>query len=825
MRDLDSFSDAPSPSEPSKSSAPKADTTADTSLLPTPTPKFFRGKGGKPLAITANYLKLGVEPGKGVFEYEVRFDPRVDSRDLRFRLLNQHRETIGATKVFDGVKLYLPIQITLPGPLVSKSPLSEEEHKVSLHFKRRCGPNDRETLQLYNILFNKIMRILKFTQHNRSFFNATDAYHIPAYKLQVWPGYVTVADNYEDGLFLQCDVSHRVLRTENVRDFLMNLNKKGGNIKVEAEKALLGTSVLTSYNNKTYKIDDLDFQSSPKSTFTNEKGEKISYLDYYKKQYGIDIKDHDQPLLINRSKDKKSAHEEEIVKLICLIPELCNLTGMSDAMKADFKIMKEVGNYTRASPEKRQKSLQAFVKNIQANPEAHQQLINWGLTLPKAPLLMEARVLDPETIRFGNGYKEVVNAKGDWGRSACSKPVLTAVPLSKWALVFMDKNKTAVQNFNKIMMQQGPKMGISVANPKVVALPNDKTETYLKAMKELIDPSVQLVLAVVPAQKADRYAAIKKLCCIDKPVASQVVCLKTISNEKRLTSVVQKIVLQINSKLGGELWACLTPYKNLMVVGIDVFHDKARKSGSIAGLVASVNDSLSRYYSTAVFQKQGQEIVDCLKSAFNDALLNYFDVNHRFPDHVVVFRDGVGDGQLDMVRDYESEQFRAALSPHSKVSSDLSSGSLTSANATRLSQLVPGDYDPGFSYVVVQKRINTRIFSRPRAGVVENPPPGTVLDHTVTRFKFADFFLIPQCVNQGTVTPTHFVVVNSVNNKVMDATHIQKLAYKLTHMYYNWPGTVRVPAPCQYAHKLVDLVGEHLHKVPSPHLLDKLYYL
>ena len=31
---------------------------------------------------------------------------------------------------------------------------------------------------------------------------------------------------------------------------------------------------------------------------------------------------------------------------------------------------------------------------------------------------------------------------------------------------------------------------------------------------------------------------------------------------------------------------------------------------------------------------------------------------------------------------------------------------------------------------------------------------------------------------------------------------IQKISYKLTHMYYNWPGTVRVPAPCQYAHKL-----------------------
>ena len=29
-----------------------------------------------------------------------------------------------------------------------------------------------------------------------------------------------------------------------------------------------------------------------------------------------------------------------------------------------------------------------------------------------------------------------------------------------------------------------------------------------------------------------------------------------------------------------------------------------------------------------------------------------------------------------------------------------------------------------------------------------------------------------------------------------------QISYKLTHMYYNWPGTVRVPAPCQYAHKL-----------------------
>lgn len=105
-----------------------------------------------------------------------------------------------------------------------------------------------------------------------------------------------------------------------------------------------------------------------------------------------------------------------------------------------------------------------------------------------------------------------------------------------------------------------------------------------------------------------------------------------------------------------------------------------------------------------------------------------------------------------------------------------------------------------------------------------------MLDHSVTRYKYKDFFLVPQAVNQGTVSPTHFIVLKEILNSeapglALDATGIQKLAYKLTHMYYNWPGTVRVPAPVQYAHKLVDLIGQHVHRVPSKELSDRLFYL
>ena len=100
---------------------------------------------------------------------------------------------------------------------------------------------------------------------------------------------------------------------------------------------------------------------------------------------------------------------------------------------------------------------------------------------------------------------------------------------------------------------------------------------------------------------------------------------------------------------------------------------------------------------------------------------------------------------------------------------------------------------------------------------------------------------------------------------------LHRLAYKLTYMYYNWPGTIRVPAPCQvrsvcthsvtlgtahlcvcvlamelpslsslhipshnssfpplpsqYAHKLAFLVGQSLQREPSDELSDRLFFL
>ena len=179
------------------------------------------------------------------------------------------------------------------------------------------------------------------------------------------------------------------------------------------------------------------------------------------------------------------------------------------------------------------------------------------------------------------------------------------------------------------------------------------------------------------------------------------------------------------------------------------------------------------------------------------ALKHYREYNGFMPESILLFRDGVSDGGIQDFKDKEVESFKKAFKTFGE------------------------NFNPNFGVVIVSKRINTRMYAI-KGKSLDNPMPGTIMDREVTKPYYQDFFLVSQFVRQGTVTPTHFIVVETGNLK---PDHLQKLAYKLTHMYYNWPGTVRVPAPCQYAHKLASLIGENVQQEADGVLDDKLYYL
>ena len=52
----------------------------------------------------------------------------------------------------------------------------------------------------------------------------------------------------------------------------------------------------------------------------------------------------------------------------------------------------------------------------------------------------------------------------------------------------------------------------------------------------------------------------------------------------------------------------LLQLKNLMVVGVDTYHDSAKKGRSVGAFVASMNKTLTRYYSNCGFQSSHEEL-------------------------------------------------------------------------------------------------------------------------------------------------------------------------------------------------------------------------
>lgn len=280
----------------------------------------------------------------GVFEYEVRFEPCVALLNLRYKLLSQHHEELfgNAPKTFDGTVLYLPFRLPdTVTSVVSQNPNDNSDVQITIIYKRQKRVVD--CMHLYNVLFDRIMKRLEFVRHGRKQFDPTEPKIIPQHKLEVWPGYVTAVDEYEGGIMLCCDASHRVLSQVTVYETLTHAHRSArGNVaefKANVVKALLGSVVMTRYNNKTYRIDDIDFDSSPMDTFKMRERE-ITYVEYYKSQYNLEIKDTKQPLLISRVERRVHGKIEKEMQTFCIIPEVAYLTGLTDTMRNDYKVCK-----------------------------------------------------------------------------------------------------------------------------------------------------------------------------------------------------------------------------------------------------------------------------------------------------------------------------------------------------------------------------------------------------------------------------------------------------------------------------------------------------
>lgn len=114
--------------------------------------------------------------------------------------------------------------------------------------------------------------------------------------------------------------------------------------------------------------------------------------------------------------------------------------------------------------------------------------------------------------------------------------------------------------------------------PKIHSIRDDRPGTYSETLEHILSKKIpQLVFCVVSNNRSDRYSAIKKKCCVDRPVPSQVCLFKTMTH-RNVMSIATKIAIQMNCKLGGAPWCVDIPMDGLMIVGFDVCHDTTVKT-------------------------------------------------------------------------------------------------------------------------------------------------------------------------------------------------------------------------------------------------------
>ncbi|XP_031518131.1 piwi-like protein 3 [Papio anubis] len=392
-------------------------------------------------------------------------------------------------------------------------------------------------------------------------------------------------------------------------------------------------------------------------------------------------------------------------------------------------------------------------------------------------------------------FQVKANSQGDWSREIRELPLLNAMPLHSWLILHSRSSHREAMSLKSHLQSVTAPMGITMKPAEMIEVDGD-ANSYIDTLRKYTRPTLQMVICILPNDDKHRYDSIKRYLCTKCPIPSQCVVKKTLEKVQART-IVTKIAQQMNCKMGGALWKVETDVQRTMFVGIDCFHDIVNRQKSIAGFVASTNAELTKWYSQCVIQKTGEELVKELQTCLKAALDVWCKNESSMPHSIIVYRDGVGDGQLQALLDHEAKKM-----------------------STYLKTLSPNNFT--LAFIVVKKRINTRFFLK-RGSDFQNPPPGTVIDIELTRNEWYDFFIVSQSVQDGTVTPTHYNVIYDTIG--LSPNTVQRLTYCLCHMYYNLPGIIRVPAPCHYAHKLAYLVGQSIHQEPNRSLSTRLFYL
>ncbi|CAK9293816.1 unnamed protein product [Gordionus sp. m RMFG-2023] len=785
------------------------------------------GMEGRPILLRANHFQVRMPRGN-IQHYDISIVPdkcprRVNREIIQTAVGKYSKIFNGQKPVFDGKKnLYtrdpLPIgrdkvelEVILPGEgkdRVFKVALKWTA-QVSLYALEECLEGrtrniPHDAVQALDVVMRHLPS-MTYTPVGRSFFSSpADYYHPLGGGREVWFGFHQSVRPSQWKMMLNIDVSATAFyKSQSVIDFMCevldvrDINEQKRPLtdvqRVKFTKEIKGLKIEITHcgaMKRKYRVCNVTRRPAQLQSFPLqlENGQTVecTVAKYFQDKYKRKLLYPHLPCL-QVGQEQKHTY---------LPLEVCNIVAGQRCIKklTDMQTSTMIKATARSAPD-REKEINNLIVKADFNNDIFIQ--DFGVSVVNQMTEVRGRVLPPPKIQYGGRTKQqAIPNQGVWDMRG--KQFHTGIEIRVWAIACFAPQKTcredALRNFTQQLQKISNDAGMPIIGQPCFckyATGPEQVEPMFRFLKTTFQ-GLQLVVVVLPG-KTPVYAEVKRVGDTLLGMATQCVQAKNVN--KTSPQTLSNLCLKINVKLGG-INNILVPNirpkvfnEPVIFLGADVTHPPAgdSKKPSIAALVGSMDAHPSRYAASVRIQTHRQEIITDLSKMVKELLIQFYRSTRFKPTRIIFYRDGVSEGQFNQVLQHELRALREACM-----------------------KLEVG-YQPGITFIVVQKRHHTRLFcadKKEQIGKSGNIPAGTTVDVGITHPTEFDFYLCSHAGIQGTSRPSHYHVLWDDN--LFNSDELQQLTYQLCHTYVRCTRSVSIPAPAYYAHLVAFRARYHL---------------
>lgn len=432
-----------------------------------------------------------------------------------------------------------------------------------------------------------------------------------------------------------------------------------------------------------------------------------------------------------------------------------------------------------------------WTESLKLDNNSH--LRKFGITVEREAIRLTASMISPPLIRFGDNLRAFLKDGSVQFQAPNKGKFVRPARIEKIAVVVFDGAQIDLHRFCSKLHEQSTRNGINAGPPNTwihAKLNSNDISTIKSEMERYRQEKVTLLMGITPEKKPDVHDVLKYFEA-SLGLQTQQICANTAScftKEQGGKQTVDNVMRKFNLKCGGvnfnveipERPACSRTdyaknklFEKTQFIGIEMTHGSARSlydrsQGTFDGEPTIVGVSCTLKMTAELggfmyFQERNEYKLKNLDTKLRICLDMYRNSANRFPETIVLYRTGAGEGDYQRVQE-EIEDMKTAIGK------------------------IPGNNKPKLVVVVVQKTSHVRIFPGDIQGekaYQQNVKSGTVIDGEITTAGRDEFILISQTALIGTARPIKYTIMLNkadwTKNELIHVTYFLAFAHQVSY--------------------------------------------